>query len=167
MCGCIVHDFRAMTDDDEPEKEIIKDNTVRDMLTGFYSRFYLNEFVNELSQKGDTGITYIDINNLKSTNASLGHSAGDEVIKKVSDMIRDNYSSSMIFRINGDEFVIITSDCTEREFLKLSEDVKKLFSKDNLAAVGYKFCEKIGNIREKIDQCKTLMREHKQKMKDK
>jgi diguanylate cyclase (GGDEF)-like protein len=136
-----------------------------DYLTGFFNRFYLNEMYREISEKENIGITFLDINNLKITNDTKGHAAGDELIIRVSGMLRSHYGDSMIFRMGGDEFLIITEGCTRDEFMRLSAEGKALFEKDSLAAMGYQFYETLENLRESIQCCDQLMYEQKRVMK--
>jgi GGDEF domain-containing protein len=162
MCGCIVHRYKRVADDIEPKAvELQREKNDYDVLTGFYNRFYLNEFQNEISKKENVGITYLDVNDLKRTNEEFGHRAGDELIKKMADVVRGHYGNSMIFRLDGDEFLIITEKCVEDEFKKLSEDGQRLLKEDNLATVGYKFYEKIDDLKDSIAHCKDIMSENK------
>lgn len=166
LCGCIIHDFRNVSDDmKSKENEELWHKANYDCLTGFYNRFYLNELYDDISQKEKIGITFLDINNLKVTNDTLGHAAGDELIVRISDMIRSYYKDSLIFRVGGDEFVIITIGYDKERFLRLSEESMAAFENGNLAAVGYCFYEKVENLKECINQCDALMYEQKKRMK--
>ncbi len=164
MCGCIIHDYKTVSRDDK-SYEIVTEGPKLDSLTGFYNRFHLSEFQNEISKKPNIGITYIDINHLKATNTKLGRQEGDKLIIKLSDMMRKHYKKSKIYRMSGDEFVIITEDCNAGEFEKLSEEGKNIFGNNNLAAVGYKFYEKIEDLKDCISQCELLMNKHKEHIK--
>jgi diguanylate cyclase (GGDEF)-like protein len=53
-------------------------------------------------------VCYIDINGLKTVNDSFGHSIGDDLIKTSCDIINRNIGSGdVLFRMGGDEFIII------------------------------------------------------------
>ena len=58
-------------------------------------------------QAEDFGIVVGDVNGLKRINDTLGHKAGDEYIRAASRMLCEYYSHSPVFRIGGDEFVMI------------------------------------------------------------
>jgi diguanylate cyclase (GGDEF)-like protein len=107
----------------------------------------------------------VDINNLKKTNDSEGHAAGDELIKKVCEILKTSYAGSMIFRMGGDEFLIITTDMSRAAFINLAEKNRNDLEKENLAAIGYDFYERIDNLKECIDKCDNRMYEHKKNMK--
>lgn len=166
LCGCIIHDFQVVTDDlrDNENKELWHKANY-DCLTGFYNRFYLKELYDDISGVPKTGITFLDINNLKLTNDSFGHAAGDRLILKVAGMIRNYYKGSMVFRVGGDEFVIITNGLSEQEFLSLAQRNRALFEEDNLAALGYCFYEKINDLNDCIEHCDSLMYERKKILK--
>lgn len=57
----------------------------------------------------DFSIVFCDVNDLKVTNDSLGHAAGDSLIKYVSNTICSSFKHSPVFRIGGDEFVVFLS----------------------------------------------------------
>jgi diguanylate cyclase (GGDEF)-like protein len=166
MCGCIIHDFKSTSGN----KATSKTRTMRkkpdcDFLTGFYNRFYLQEIYEELSYIHDAGIVYLDINNLKHTNDTMGHAAGDALILQISDMLRTTYKDSMIFRIGGDEFVVITSEMSKDIFIGISDNLKQEFENKDLAAIGFEYYEQLNNLQECIEHCDSIMYEEKKRMK--
>jgi diguanylate cyclase (GGDEF)-like protein len=166
MCGCIVHDYNEVSESiEEHQNAALLRQANCDYLTGFYNRFYLKEIQASIIQKENVGITYLDINNLKVTNDSLGHEAGDRLIIKAASMMKIFYKNSLIFRVGGDEFLIITDGCSREAFLEMSAESKKNFERDNFVALGYQFYDKIDNLQECISQCDQFMYEHKKHMK--
>lgn len=168
MCGCIIYDYYSLFEDSNHKHKIhdAKKDVYYDFLTGCYDRFYLNEINKTICYKDNIGISFLDINNLKYINDTFGHQAGDDLIVTVSNIMINHYKNSMIFRIGGDEFVIITEGVSEDEFIKMSKEGKKLFEKDNLAAIGYRFYRKIDNLDYCIHQCDELMYSQKRFMKE-
>jgi diguanylate cyclase (GGDEF)-like protein len=166
LCGCIIHDYKDISATiHQSENSKLAHRANYDYLTGFYNRFYLREQYDTISKQENVGVTFLDINNLKITNDTRGHAAGDDLITMVSDKIRKIYKDSMVFRMGGDEFLIITTGLGKDEFLRLSEDGRKEFEKNNLAAVGCGFYEHIDKLRECIHECDARMYAHKNKMK--
>lgn len=53
------------------------------------------------------GVVVFDLNGLKAINDTQGHEAGDEYIKSACRLICVQYKHSPVFRIGGDEFVVI------------------------------------------------------------
>ncbi len=75
--------------------------------TAYESR--LDEIRRKAEKKGkiDFGIILFDVNNLKMINDQLGHYSGDEYIKNSCKLICIAFKHSPVYRIGGDEFVVI------------------------------------------------------------
>ncbi|MCR4689114.1 MAG: diguanylate cyclase [Saccharofermentans sp.] len=58
----------------------------------------------------EVGIVMCDLNDLKLINDTRGHSYGDETIQSTSRMICDIFEHSHVFRVGGDEFVVVLRD---------------------------------------------------------
>lgn len=94
-----------------------------DMLTGVKNKtayFRAEKEFNSAIGKGvfvNFAVIMCDVNNLKTTNDTLGHEAGDKLIKTACSKICSAFQHSPVYRIGGDEFVIIASgsDYDERE----------------------------------------------------
>lgn len=57
---------------------------------------------------GPGAVLYFDVNGLKDINDTYGHAAGDEVLKRVSEvLLRDTRASDVVGRLGGDEFGVI------------------------------------------------------------
>ncbi len=70
------------------------------------------------------GIAYIDINGLKQVNDSLGHEEGNKLIIILGDLLYDFFKEEA-YRIGGDEFVILSPDCTDEEFRDKIVDIRE------------------------------------------
>ena len=60
-----------------------------------------------ITQTAQFGMLMIDINYLKKINDTFGHEAGDLYIKNMCTLICDTFENSPVFRIGGDEFVVL------------------------------------------------------------
>lgn len=136
----------------------------RDELTSLLNRRSFYRDTENLSD--NVYVTCIDMNNLKELNDSQGHAAGDEALKTIARVLKDNFGHhSKVYRVGGDEFVVI-SKITEEELLQRFEKINELIEKSNLSiAYGYeKFqahndFEKVYNMAdEKMYKCKELMK---------
>ena len=72
-------------------------------------------------------IVMADLNGLKKMNDRYGHDKGDQYIKGACEMISDVFSHSPVYRIGGDEFVIILEGRDYRDREKLLEEIKTRF----------------------------------------
>ena len=71
-------------------------------------------------------VIYFDVNNLKLMNDTLGHESGDYVIKQAADYIRGFLGSGdYCFRMGGDEFLIVMTECTFRSIDKIVDKLTK------------------------------------------
>lgn len=87
--------------------------THRDPLTGLPNRLLFAEFLTRAIQQAEHeqsefSLLFIDLDNFKTINESLGHSAGDRLLVEVANRLRDLLPGvEAIARISGDEFNII------------------------------------------------------------
>lgn len=87
-----------------------------DPLTGVKSKHAYLVQEKEIDQaigEGETeafSIVVCDVNGLKKINDTLGHKAGDKYIQEACQMVCDVFQHSPVFRIGGDEFVVILKD---------------------------------------------------------
>ena len=86
---------------------------IMDELTGVKNKNAYKEAEDQLQYAMDMGyvsgfaIAVCDLNNLKKINDTLGHKVGDEYIKGASKIICDACKHSSVYRIGGDEFVVL------------------------------------------------------------
>lgn len=91
-------------------KEEIIYLSYHDKLTGLYNRRYSEENIRRIDTERNLPIALImgDVNGLKLTNDAFGHEAGDILLKKIADIIKDECREDEIAaRIGGDEFLIL------------------------------------------------------------
>ena len=84
-----------------------------DVLTGLFSRNAYSRTLKKLDSAGplpkDLAAFTIDINGLKTVNDSLGHEAGDELIRGAAACIVNAFGTGRsCYRTGGDEFVVLT-----------------------------------------------------------
>ena len=84
-----------------------------DSLTGVKNKFAYKERMEEINKKiangqmDDFGIIMMDINSLKKINDTYGHEYGDALIKNYCSVVCDVFAHSPVYRIGGDEFVVL------------------------------------------------------------
>ena len=142
-----------------------------DNLTGIHSaRSFYAELANELlrSKRYDHvfSLAYIDIDNFKNINDSLGHTAGDNLLKEVADcLVSSLRTTDIVSRLGGDEYVCLLPETNQEEakpaFLKAMELLKKRMKKRNWEvsfSIGVVTFENLPeDIKEAIDIADKLM----------
>ena len=93
--------------------ELLREQALRDPLTGLYNRRYLDEFfmlavAHARRQSQPMALALIDLDHFKQLNDDHGHLIGDDVLKSVALFLVENLrASDVIFRIGGEEFLVI------------------------------------------------------------
>ena len=110
---------------------------VTDALTGIYNRLgfddQVEQYMRQIPQKHCV-MAMLDIDDFKLVNDMYGHAAGDGVLKKLAESMKQYFSKDAILgRNGGDEFSIFMPDCTVAEvkpFLKkFTEETRKFYCK--------------------------------------
>ena len=98
-------------------QKILREQAVTDSLTGLPNRLACNELIKTLVKKGEKfALAMIDLNNFKTINDTLGHNAGNEVLKEIATRWKYGADSGLsgthdfITRQGGDEFTLIIRD---------------------------------------------------------
>lgn len=88
-----------------------------DALTGLPGNNTFREYLKQLEDcKSSVGIVFFDVNNLKLYNDTRGHQAGDLLLQKASESIHAACGADIkAFRIGGDEFVAVLTDCRQED----------------------------------------------------
>lgn len=84
----------------------------RDSLTGIKNSTAYTEAIAELNREINCnnpqfGVVVADINNLKETNDRYGHDVGNDLIVHTARILMETFKNSVVFRIGGDEFVVL------------------------------------------------------------
>lgn len=104
-----------------------------DALTSLPNRLHFQEYLQNLILKKPTdylAVIFMDLNRFKEVNDSLGHEAGDMLLKMTGGKLAGLHNECrQIFRLGGDEFVIVEEVDTRVEINKTLQAVRKEFSK--------------------------------------
>lgn len=133
-----------------------------DALTGlqnFYS--YKRVCINYQSyhKQHDLGIIFCDLNGLKLINDTQGHSAGNDFIKSFTSIIVDLFPGEKLYRISGDEFLIMLYDKPKEEIDRLTVVLKERVLQDGspIAAVGSAWYHLPESIEQVVDMAEVGM----------
>ncbi|MCX7739030.1 MAG: sensor domain-containing diguanylate cyclase [Hydrogenothermaceae bacterium] len=111
--------------------KIISMEFSKDFLTGLLNRRALNQILNkhlEISEFTGQPVSLIitDIDFFKKINDTYGHLAGDAALKHFASILKENLrKSDYIFRIGGEEFLILLPNTSLEEARKVSENLRQ------------------------------------------
>ncbi len=99
-----------------------------DPLTRLYNRSQLEPAVNvaiDAARAGRPGVVlYMDLDNFKIINDTLGHDAGDKLLLDVVDVLHHlARHGDYLIRFGGDEFILVLPDCSMDEAVMLAESI--------------------------------------------
>ena len=127
--------FTAIVEDISERKALmdhLRQLAEHDSLTGLYNRQYfleeLERVVDRSVRQGglDCALLYIDLDNFKFVNDTLGHQAGDRVLVEVAALIgRRSRRGDVIARLGGDEFAVLLFDVDEEQAGAVAENYRE------------------------------------------
>ena len=89
-----------------------------DALTGLYNRLCLSEEIEKHLYKGaeEGALYFMDLDDFKYVNDSLGHNVGDELLKAISSRLMSvSTKNDILVRLGGDEFVYYTNEIKNKD----------------------------------------------------
>ena len=123
--------------------ELMKQNSLTDQLTGLYNRRYLEEILDKIAasairENSLLGMLMIDIDYFKKVNDTLGHDAGDIVLKELSKVLTNSVrDSDFVVRFGGEEFIVVLQNIKDKEgILKVAEKIRESFENTKIAVNG-------------------------------
>ena len=104
-------------------EEDLRQQSMRDPLTGCYNRRYLAEMDEEMTPSdGSFGCLFIDIDHFKHYNDTHGHAMGDNTLIRMSRfLMRQVRAEEPVIRVGGDEFVILLRGASEAQTMMVAQ----------------------------------------------
>jgi diguanylate cyclase (GGDEF)-like protein len=99
-------------------RNLLRDQSIRDALTGLYNRRFLDEFlIKQIGyakrQKNNLAIIMFDLDNFKKINDTYGHEAGDIILEKLGHLMTSiTRAEDAVCRYGGEEFICILQNCS-------------------------------------------------------
>ena len=149
-----------------------------DSMTGVRNKHAYSEYesnlntmirAGELNQK--IAVLVCDINGLKHVNDTQGHAAGDRLIKEACDLICEHFVHGAVFRIGGDEFVVILHDkgydSMEETLASFNSEIEENINSGGVViSIGHSTLkEEDGQIHDVFERADNMMYQRKQELK--
>jgi len=117
----------------EEQKKLFYYQANHDILTGLYNRCFFNTYLfdsikRSVESTSKMALLFIDLDHFKVINDTLGHEAGDNALKEVSQRLSNVIEErDMLARLSGDEFTILRMDILDLlDVSTLAENVLKI-----------------------------------------
>ena len=110
----------------------LEDLVNKDGLTGVFNHRYFHETLKEKitlseKEKKPVSLIFVDIDYFKHYNDLYGHQKGDEVLRTIGKILRENLRENDVpARYGGEEFAVILPNTTEEEALALADKIRKI-----------------------------------------
>lgn len=154
------------------QRERFKEEALNDSLTGLFNRRAWDNLIGLEEERckrygHPTAILMIDLNNLKTVNDSLGHTAGDELIQKAATALKGCVrSNDIVARLGGDEFAILSIENNQVNAENLLNRVLQVFAEANIsAAIGLAMRNPLNGLLKALQEADEKMYAHKKKIK--
>lgn len=154
------------------QRERFKEEALNDSLTGLFNRRAWDNLIGLEEERckrygHPTAILMIDLNNLKTVNDSLGHTAGDELIQKAATALKGCVrSNDIVARLGGDEFAILSIENNQVNAENLVNRVLQVFAEANIsAAIGLAMRNPLNGLLKALQEADEKMYVHKKKIK--
>ena len=125
------YDLLQKTEEAEAQRGELAFYAAHDAMTGILNRRaglqFLDTALALANRQGQPlSLLYLDVNDLKRVNDTLGHAAGDALIQSVAGLLRMHVrASDMVCRMGGDEFLIVLQNCKEADAGRLERELAR------------------------------------------
>lgn len=159
--------------DTTKDKEYIQELKIlsyTDQLTKLYNRKFMEEQLLDLRKPENFPLSIItaDLDGLKEVNDTLGHQAGDELLKLFANILSEcHHNPKELFRIGGDEFLVLATKTSERKAKNIVQAIEENIHRHNNSpssllkisvSVGYTTCDDYAaNLSSKLAQADKEM----------
>lgn len=104
-----------------------------DSLTGIYNRKYFQQELERVVSRvarsaADCAVFYMDLDQFKYVNDTVGHGAGDKLLLETTELLRSHIrEGDLLARFGGDEFTVLLYNLDREEACTVAEGIRKLF----------------------------------------
>lgn len=148
------------------ERKALLTKSQTDGLTGLYNsttaRELINERLKDKSQAEEDAFMLIDLDKLKTTNDTLGHLAGDSVLKSLASMLKNTFRTTDILgRLGGDEFCVYMKNIASLGSITEKAEQLNMLSLKASEDIPYTVCAGIALVRGARDIIELIERADK------
>lgn len=135
-----------------------------DTLTGLKNQnnYYAALYELSLTEMKSFACIYIDVNGLHELNNHLGHKAGNAMLREVAQALRAHFDAANIYRIGGDEFVVLCQDVCREDITsairRAQDDIRSL---DYEISIGVEWRSRHINVKEIVNAAEQTMLKNK------
>ena len=120
--------FQNLTETKNIQKELLY-NATHDPLTGLLNRREFDKALSDAQQEVNLNgapyiLCYLDLDNFKIVNDSLGHSAGDALLQEIAGLLQQRLrKGDILARLGGDEFGILLAHCSHETGKRVVQEI--------------------------------------------
>ena len=134
----------------------------RDPLTEAKNRHALHADIEVYEKARQVGVLYCDVLGLKKTNDTLGHQEGDKLIIRAAQCLRRVFRKTEVYRVGGDEFMVMCIGLEEKLFQEKVEKVRELMPEyEAVMSLGFVWKKETDDVDAAIAEADALMYEEK------
>lgn len=122
----------------------LREKTITDPLTGLYNRRHFFDVLTKNIEHARRNSSYqfsvamLDIDHFKIINDTLGHQAGDYILKQIADFLKKSIRPyDLLARYGGEEFIVLYKDCNRKEAGEILNRIR-----DTVETKSYRFRDK-------------------------
>lgn len=118
-------------------EEVLNEWSYKDSLTNLLNRRAFERTLEDASGDDFVCVAFCDLNGLKKVNDEKGHQAGDRYLISFSEMLTRHFSHDCVYRISGDEFVVVARGISNEEFDSRIKGLKEeIDANSSIASLG-------------------------------
>jgi diguanylate cyclase (GGDEF)-like protein/PAS domain S-box-containing protein len=123
---------RDITDQKVFERELTY-QAQHDSLTGLYNRNYFQQELERLVSRvarsaAECALLYLDLDQFKYVNDTIGHAAGDRLLRECTQMLKTHVrEGDLLARFGGDEFTVLLYNVDQEATERVAENIRQLF----------------------------------------
>lgn len=120
------------------ENEVLQEKATTDPLTGLANRARYNEFLEEQFTRAyklqrPLAILFIDLDHFKNVNDTMGHQAGDEVLKHVGKLLKLAVRNiDLAARYGGEEFALVLTETESHGAAQMADEIRQALGSERI-----------------------------------